>query len=142
MRSTFLLNLPLDYQVVDKVIWYNKENLEAVTKATDRIGLYDWIHLWISEGIRERVELTTSLSSAAALQVETEAENLPAGDKSLSNSLKRLERQKAILAENLDYARAMKELPVLRLEAEKLKINASAERRKYISACHSFPTEV
>jgi len=142
MRSTVLLNLPLDYQVVDKVIWYNKENLEAVTKATDRIGLYDWMHLWISEGIRERVELTTSLSSAAALQVETEAENLPAGDKSLSNSLKRLERQKAILAENLDYARAMKELPVLRLEAEKLKINASAERRKYISSCHSFPTEV
>jgi hypothetical protein len=142
MRSTFLLNLPLGYQVVDKVIWYNKENLEAVTKATDRIGLYDWMHLWISEGIRERVELTTSLSSAAALQVETEAENLPAGDKSLSNSLKRLERQKAILAENLDYARAMKELPVLRLEAEKLKINASAERRKYISSCHSFPTEV
>lgn len=142
MRSTFLLILPLDYQVVDKVIWYNKENLEAVTKATDRIGLYDWMHLWISEGIRERVELTTSLSSAAALQVETEAENLPAGDKSLSNSLKRLERQKAILAENLDYARVMKELPVLRLEAEKLKINARAERRKYISACHSFPTEV
>lgn len=142
MRSTFLLNLPLDYKVVDKVIWYNKENLEAVTKATDRIGLYDWMHLWISEGIRERVELTTSLSSAAALQVETEAENLPAGDKSLSNSLKRLERQKAILAENLDYTRVMKELPVLRLEAEKLKINASAERRKYISSCHSFPTEV
>ena len=142
MRSTFLLNLPLDYHVVDKVIWYNKENLEAVTKATDRIGLYDWMHLWISEGIRERVELTTSLSSAAALQVETEAENLPAGDKSLSNSLKRLERQKAILAENLDYTRVMKELPVLRLEAEKLKINASAERRKYISSCHSFPTEV
>lgn len=142
MRSTFLLNLPLDYHVVDKVIWYNKENLEAVTKATDRIGLYDWMHLWISEGIRERVELTTSLSSAAALQVETEAENLPAGDKSLSNSLKRLERQKAILAENLDYTRVMKELPVLRLEAEKLKINARAERRKYISACHSFPTEV
>lgn len=110
MRSTFLLNLPLGYQVVDKVIWYNKENLEAVTKATDRIGLYDWMHLWISEGIRERVELTTSLSSAAALQVETEAENLPAGDKSLSNSLKRLERQKAILAENLDYTRVMKEL--------------------------------
>lgn len=142
MRSTVLLNLPLDYQVVDKVIWYNKENLEAVTKATDRIGLYDWMHLWISEGIRERVELTTSLSSAAALQVETEAENMPAGDKLLSNSLKRLERQKAILAENLDYVRAMKELPVLRLEAEKLKINASAERRKYISSCHSFPTEV
>lgn len=142
MRSTFLLNLPLDYKVVDKVIWYNKENLEAVTKATDRIGLYDWMYLWISEGIRERVELTTSLSSAAALQVETEAENLPAGDKSLSNSLKRLERQKAILAENLDYTRVMKELPVLRLEAEKLKINASAERRKYISSCHSFPTEV
>ena len=142
MRSTVLLNLPLDYQVVDKVIWYNKENLEAVMKATDRIGLYEWMHLWISEGIRERVELTTSLSSAAALQVETEAENLPAGDKSLSNSLKRLERQKAILAENLDYARAMKELPVLRLEAERLKINASAERRKYISSCHSFPTEV
>ena len=142
MRSTLLLNLPLDYHVVDKVIWYNKENLEAVTKATDRIGLYDWMHLWISEGIRERVELTTSLSSAAALQVETEAENQQAGDKSLSNSLKRLERQKAILAENLDYTRAMKELPVLRLEAEKLKINASAERRKYISSCHSFPTEV
>ena len=137
-----ILNDPLDLKVVGSSVWYNSDTLVKIGETTDEIGLYEYMHLWIMEGIRTRHELTTSTNSEVAIQVETEASKLPPGDNSLSNSMKRLTRQNEILSNDKEYQTAMTELQILRLEAEKLMILIRSERRKFISASLNFKSEV
>jgi hypothetical protein len=133
-----LTSLKLHFHIVDSVVVYYKDELEAIEKATDKIGCFEWMLLWVSEGIRERAELTSSISKAALLQVEREAESLPVGDKSLSNTLKRTERVEVILHENVEYMRAESELKALRFESEILRIAIQAERRMFIEKHTNF----
>jgi len=133
-----LTSLKLHFHIVDSVVVYYKDELEAIEKATDKIGCFEWMQLWVSEGIRERAELTSSISKAALLQVEREAESLPIGDKSLSNTLKRTERVEVILHENVEYMRAESELKALRFESEMLRIAIQAERRTFIEKHTNF----